>query len=54
VLVLQIKAWLVNDLVICSLEFVVQMKPKPENQKLSYYLALFQFAPQVMIQLMLA
>lgn len=43
------QAWLVNDLVIFSFEFVVQMKPKAKNQRLIYSLVLFQLPPQVMI-----
>lgn len=48
-LVLQMQAWFVNDLAIFSFECVVQMKPKLEKQKLSYYNGLFKFPPQLMI-----
>lgn len=59
VIVLQMQAWLLNNLVIFSSEILVQMNLKFETQKLkiqeleiqklSYYLIFFKFPPQTII-----
>lgn len=47
-----IQAWLVNDLVVFSFEFVLQMKSKAEKQRFGHFLVLFQFPPRVKIYFM--